>query len=96
VDPFRVNAIEGFSPEALRTVIEVIERSLTPEQFVYREAELDELWRQIRTAIMFGDGGADRRRLETLLELTMQAHEFVAHRDALGAARTLREAAALT
>jgi hypothetical protein len=95
MDPSRVNAVEDFSPDALRNIIEAIERSLTPEQFIYREAELDELWRQIRTALAFDEDGSDRRKLGTLLELTMQAHELVAHGDALGAARTLREAAAV-
>jgi hypothetical protein len=79
--------VEDFTPETLGELGERIACSTTPEQLVYREAELDDLWRIVETAVTVARDerlpAAEIARLEHLARLVRDAHDLVGHgRDA--------------
>ena len=51
------------------------------QHFIYREAELDDLWRQVERALVGaqaqGDGNNDIDRLQILLNCVEAAHDLV-------------------
>ena len=51
MDPDDINAVEDYSPETLTKLSDALERSTSREHFIYREAELDDLWRVLDTAL---------------------------------------------
>jgi hypothetical protein len=89
--------IEDLTPDAVTALAMRIQGSWTSEQLVYREAELDDLWRQAETA-----RGESRRRddsaadtLARVFVLAQQSHDLVGQSgDTLQAAEVLHEAAA--
>jgi hypothetical protein len=75
--------VEDFAPETLGALGERIARSVTQEQLVYREAELDDLWRLVETTLVQARDerlpAAEIGRLERLLGLVRDAHDLVGH-----------------
>ena len=73
--------IEDYSPETLAMLSDALDRSTSREHFIYREAELDDLWRLLDTALSEArrDSRAGERatQLEQLRALTMRAHDLV-------------------
>jgi hypothetical protein len=99
MDPDQAHLIENYSAETVAALCDWLEQSGSREQLVYREAELDDLWRLLDTAL--ADARRDSRRhalaseLERLLAVTVQAHDLVGcDEEPLRAAALLREAIA--
>jgi hypothetical protein len=93
MEPDDIYPVEDYSPETLAVLSDALERSTSREHLVYREAELDDLWRVLDTAL--GEARRDSRagalaaQLEELRALTMRAHDLV------GSDERPREAAAV-
>lgn len=92
MSPDDLRPIEDFSPATLAALIEALERSTTREHFVYREAELDDLWRVLDTALRAARRDTRERaradRLARLQAIAVEAHDLV------GSDERPREAAA--
>ena len=73
--------IHDFSPDTLISLVERIDSSSGFQHFIFREAELDDLWRQVERALVHAQSnGGERRdvaRLQTLLECVEAAHDLV-------------------
>ncbi|MEO9132524.1 MAG: hypothetical protein ABI240_15125 [Sphingomonas sp.] len=72
-----------------------IQRSSSDEQFIYRESELDELWRLVDVALGGGDvdNSRDPEQLRQMRDAIHRAHDLVGmDGKPLEAAATLREA----
>ena len=100
MSPDDVCPVEDFSAATLAALIDVLERSTTREHFVYREAELDDLWRVIDTASRAARNDTREREravfLEELQVIAVEAHDLVgADERPLEAAARLRKALAL-
>jgi hypothetical protein len=93
MDPSDMCPVEDYSPETLTMLSDALEQSTSREHFIYREAELDDLWRLLDTAL--GEARRDSRaseraeQLEQLRAITMRAHDLV------GSDERPREAAAV-
>lgn len=75
------NVVEGFDPASLSAIISRLERSSTLEHLVYREAELDEVWRLLDAALREARrnlaGAETIELLEGLKEMTFKVHDLV-------------------
>jgi len=92
VHPATLQPVKDCSAESIRALVELIERSSAPEHFLYREAELDDLWRQVQTSLAPGPTEpAERRRVEDMLAAVMDAHNLVADLKGPAAAARLSE-----
>lgn len=73
--------VHDFSPDTLLALIERIESSSGFQHFIFREAELDDLWRQVERALVGaqaqGNGNRDVDRLQILLNCVEAAHDLV-------------------
>ena len=93
MDPGHVVAVEDFSRETLRNLIAHLDASTEFEHFIYRESELDSLWRLLEIAVAHGGTSADepaRSRLEQMLAAAQRAHDLVAAERPSEAAACLR------
>jgi hypothetical protein len=72
-----IHDIDDFSDIALQAMIDRLERSTTLEHFVYRETELDELWRVVDMALLDAGDAEARGRLARLKGAVMRAHDLV-------------------
>ena len=91
----RLHDVVDFTDKSLLTLIRRIERSHTPEHMIYREAELDEVWRLVDGALRdFRARGGTKEVaaiLERLRAIVMRAHDFVGvNSDVVKAAAELR------
>jgi hypothetical protein len=80
IDVDVVHEVDDCSPATIATIANRLERSTELEQFAYREAELDELWRVIDTARAVARDAGDAtqvRWLDSLRTLTHEAHDLV-------------------
>jgi hypothetical protein len=81
IDPNAVCDIQDYAAETLAGEIERLLASSGPEHLIYRECELDEIWRLIDldVASLRASGGpaAEVARLERLRGSIMQAHDLV-------------------
>ena len=96
IDPNDVCDVQDYSAATLAGVIERLLASGSPEALIYRECELDEIWRLIDldiTSLMATGGAAiELARLTHLREAIMQAHDLVGvNSDPKAAAQRLRE-----
>lgn len=71
--------IENFSDLTIQLLSERLQRSRTAEHCIYRETELDELWRLLDIAIKEGDpdGLRDSDQLRHMRTLVHEAHDLV-------------------
>lgn len=73
--------IHDFSPDTLLSLVERIECSSGFQHFIFREAELDDLWRQVERALVGAQSdardAANVDRLRVLLECVEAAHDLV-------------------
>jgi hypothetical protein len=94
MNPNQVVPIDDFGNDTLLQLVERIEQSTRFQHYILREAELDDVWRHIETALKSpggrGRGGAMERRLQDLLEAVMEAHDLIAEGQAGSAAARLR------
>jgi len=81
VDPNELHEIVDFSSSTLQAEIERLLASGSPEQLIYRECELDELWRlldlEIANLRASSSVSPDLPRLLAWRESIMRAHDLV-------------------
>ncbi len=81
IDPNEVCDIQDYSAATLGAEVERLLASSTPEQLIYRECELDEMWRLIDLDIaslkVSGGAASELAELERLRDIVMQAHDLV-------------------
>ncbi len=97
VDPDSMVQIDDFSTATLGALAERLHASKRTEQLIYRESELDELWRLVEAELAAARRAPGRageiERLEALSALAWEVHDLVGvDEDAPAAARRLREA----
>ncbi len=91
-----IHEIADFSTATLRAQIERLAASEGPEQLIYRECELDEIWRlvdlEIASIHAVGGRNPDLAALESLRAAVMEAHDLVGvEGDVARAAARLRD-----
>ncbi|MBB3927399.1 hypothetical protein GGR43_003128 [Sphingobium jiangsuense] len=85
-----IHDVDDYSDATLRAMIDRLERSTTEEQFIYRETELDEMWRLVDIRLIQAEG-EERAALLVLKEAIMRAHDLVGMEGKpMDAARLLR------
>ncbi len=87
--------VDNMSDLTIQTLVDRIQRSTTDEQFIYRETELDELWRLVDMAQRQGDpeGRRDAEQLQSMRDMVHRAHDLVGMEGKpVEAAAALREA----
>ncbi len=74
-----IHDIDDWSQITVWALIDRIQRSDTEEQLIYRETELDELWRllDIASASATRDGAAHAPELLRMKQTVMQVHDLV-------------------
>lgn len=96
MDPSNIVPVEGFSPEAIGSIVSQLENTTSPDHLIYREAELGALWSQadiaLKRARQRGETAEEVERLENRLRAAMDAHNLVAEGYPVQAAARLREA----
>lgn len=89
-----INDIDDWSQITIWALIDRIQRSSGFEHAVYRETELDELWRilDIASAVAVREGDENAEKLLTLKAVAMRAHDLIGvNEDLLAAAEVLKE-----
>ena len=90
----RALPVDDFGNDTLLVVTERLEQSSRYQHYILREAELDDVWRHIETALKVaqsqGREGAAVDELQRLLDAVMAAHDFVADGSPNEAAARLR------
>lgn len=73
--------VENFSDLTIQTLADRLSRSRTAEHAIYRESELDELWRLLDIALRTGDpdGLRDARWLGAMRGAVHAAHDLIGH-----------------
>lgn len=75
--------VDDFTPETIGRLAGRILDSRAEEDFVYREAELDDLWRIVETATWSARDGLlpapEIAHLDELLTVVRRAHDLVGH-----------------
>ena len=71
--------VENFSDLTLQTLADRLQRSRTAEHCIYRESELDELWRLVDIACRSGDpdGLRGAETLRNMRDIVHRAHDLV-------------------
>jgi hypothetical protein len=79
VDLDDIIPVENFSDLTIQTLADRLQRSRTDEQCIYRECELDELWRLVDIAVRSGDpdGLRSEEQLRQIRDLVHRAHDLV-------------------
>ncbi|WP_322045405.1 hypothetical protein [Paraburkholderia sp. J67] len=95
-----LTSIDDYSAATLRALAERIAASTEVEHMIYRESELDEVWRlldaDVAAAARNGLNDAQLQRLLSLRELVIEAHDLVGNdSDTRGACERLARAIAL-
>lgn len=89
-------AIDDFSNDTLLALAERLERSETFQELIAREAELDEIWRRVDTAIKGaherGESAEATASLQELFRCVFEAHDLAGDGEPHKAARRLRDA----
>ena len=85
------HTVEDSSDETVRILGDLIESSRSDEQMVYRETELDELWRLLIAEQSIADP-ALAEQISAKIDLVMEVHDMVAlpASDAIGPAAAAR------
>ena len=90
----RALPVDDFGNDTLLTLVERLERSSRYQHYILREAELDDVWRHVETALKVaqaeGRQGSETEPLRRLLDAVMAAHDLVADGSPLDAAARLR------
>ena len=71
--------VENFSDLTIQVLVDRLQRTKSAEQCIYRESELDELWRLLDIAVRAGDpeGLRDSATLAKMRDAVHQAHDLV-------------------
>lgn len=95
LDPTRIIEVLDYSDATLQNILAHVEVSTEFSHFVYREAELDTILRLVTAAIeedRARNASIAAGRLENILQLAIDAHNFVGERNPAAAAQSLRNA----
>jgi hypothetical protein len=95
-NPSHVVLVEDFSSDTLENLIAHLEVSSQFEHFIYRESEMDSLWRLVEMAVKAEADGPKAPQLRRLLSAAREAHDLVAEEKPREAADRLREVMSLT
>jgi len=76
------------SKQTVEGIIDLLERSTSPEQCIYREAELEDLIRQMEAELR----DRETTPMRTLLAAAFDCHNLVADQQPAAAAKRLRAA----
>jgi hypothetical protein len=94
MDPNLVVPVDDFGNDTLLQLVERLEQSTRFQHYILREAELDDVWRRVETAVKSAEAegrkGAPLAQLRGLLAAVMEAHDLVAGGAADAAAARLR------
>src|SRR5713226_1688029 len=78
----RALPVDDFGNDTLLVVTERLEQSTRYQHFILREAELDDVWRHVETAVKAAEAagreGPALAQLRGLLATVMEAHDLVA------------------
>lgn len=81
MDTDQVNEIEDLSDDTINSLVQRIERSNAVEQLIYRESEIDELWRLLGgvnpAANVAEANGANPERIRALRAVIMEVHDLI-------------------
>ena len=71
--------VGNISDLTIQLLADRLQRTRSPEQCIYRESELDELWRLIDIAVRAGDpdGLRDEVQLRHMRDIVHRAHDLV-------------------
>jgi hypothetical protein len=97
MDADGLNEIADYSPVTLQMLADTIAKSRGAEQLIYRECELDELWRllDIEIEALQRDASPSVVQLNRLRDDVMKAHDLIGiDGDSAAAASCVRAAAA--
>ena len=74
-----IHDVDDYSQITVRAMIERLQRSTSPEQLIYRETELDEMWRLADVALAEAERSRspDCERLARIKDAIVQAHDLV-------------------
>ena len=74
-----IHDVDDYSQITVRALIDRLQRSTSPEQLIYRETELDEMWRLTDIALAEAERNRspDRALLARIKDAVMQAHDLV-------------------
>lgn len=96
LDPNWMHRVPDCSMDSIGTLVELLDRSTRPEHWLYREAELDDLWRHAEMELGSARALAPHSSLvdayQHLYETAFTAHNLAAHGRLDEAAARLREA----
>jgi hypothetical protein len=82
--------VDDYSQIAIQAMIDRLERSTTEEHYIYRETELDEMWRLVDISLGIATA-SERHGLSRLKAAIMRAHDLVGvDGKPIDAARALR------
>jgi hypothetical protein len=84
----RVTPVTDCSNATVETLIGLLEQTRSPEQCIYREAELEDLIRQMEAELR----ERETQALQALLAAAFEAHKLVADQEPSQAANRLRAA----
>ncbi len=90
VNPSNVVLVEDFSEDTIENLFAHLEVSSQFEHYIYRESEMDSLWRLIDMAVRAEGQGPNAPRLQRVLEAAREAHDLVGDERPLEAAKRLR------
>ncbi|CAB3723628.1 hypothetical protein [Paraburkholderia rhynchosiae] len=95
-----LHPIEDYSPGTLRELIGRVENSRALEQIIYRESELDEVWRlldgDIAAAARKALNSVEAQKLVAVRKLIIEAHDLIGNdSNTMGARERLLRALAL-
>ena len=89
-----IHAVDDLLEATMRAMADRLERSTTAEHYIYRETELDEMWRLVDIRLMGAqrEQHLDRALLASVKTGIMQAHDLVGvEREPVQAAYALRD-----
>lgn len=71
--------VENFSDLTIQVLVDRLQRTRSAEQCIYRESELDELWRLLDIAVRAGDpeGLRSKDTLSRMRDAVHKAHDLV-------------------
>jgi hypothetical protein len=95
IDLSEMVEINDFSNDTLIALAERLEQSNSFQELLVREAELDEIYRRVETALIDASSENDTRSsdgLQHLFQRVWEAHDLAAEGEPKEAARRLRQA----
>ncbi|MFN0070758.1 MAG: hypothetical protein ACKVVP_04610 [Chloroflexota bacterium] len=95
IDLTQMISIDDFSNDTLIALADRLEKSTSFQELLVREAELDEIYRRVETALIDATSQDDKYSasgLQQLFQRVWEAHDLAAEGEPLEAARRIRQA----